>query len=315
MATRLILRWLVTVALLGLVLSLLDTGALRASLARLSVPFISLMLAVSVVQVALSAWRWWFTARRLGVSLSYPVAMREYYLAGFLNQVLPGGVMGDVNRAWRHARAPVGEPLSGNATRAIVHAVMLERLSGQLVLLPVAVLVMVALWLDGRFELQAAYAGTSLSAGAGVVALVLAGVGASLMFRRKNGSRLRSYLRNLGADLRKAFYGWRNACLQCLTSLLVLGTYLAVFLLLAADMDVLGAGVSPSMLAGLCVLLLLAMAVPVTISGWGVREGAAALLWPLAGLPAEQGVALSVGYGAMVFLVSLPGALVLVSGR
>ena len=315
MATRLILRWLVTVALLGLVLSLLDTGALRASLARLSVPFISLMLAVSVVQVALSAWRWWFTARRLGVSLSYPVAMREYYLAGFLNQVLPGGVMGDVNRAWRHARAPVGEPLSGNATRAIVHAVMLERLSGQLVLLPVAVLAMAALWLSGRFELQAAYAGTSLSAGAGMVALVLAGVGASFMFRRKNGSRLRSYLRNLGADLRKVFYGWRNACLQCLTSLLVLGTYLAVFLLLAADMDVLGAGVSPSMLAGLCVLLLLAMAVPVTISGWGVREGAAALLWPLAGLPAEQGVALSVGYGAMVFLVSLPGALVLVSGR
>jgi len=70
------------------------------------------------------------------------VAMREYYLAGFLNQVLPGGVVGDVNRAWRHARAPVGEPLSGKATRAIVHAVMLERLSGQLVLLPVAVLAM-----------------------------------------------------------------------------------------------------------------------------------------------------------------------------
>ncbi|WP_082640927.1 lysylphosphatidylglycerol synthase transmembrane domain-containing protein [Marinobacter sp. P4B1] len=315
MATRLILRWLVTVALLGLVLSLLDTGALRASLARLSVPFIALMLGVSVVQVALSAWRWWFTARRLRVSLKYPVAMREYYLAGFLNQVLPGGVMGDVNRAWRHARAPVGEPLSGNPTRAIIHAVMLERLSGQLVLLPVAVLATTALWLGGRFELQAAYAGTSLSAGAGMVALVLAGVGASLMFRRKNGSRLGSYLRNLGADLRKAFYGWRNACLQCLTSLLVLGTYLAVFLLLAADMDVLGQGVSPWMLAGLCVLLLLAMAVPVTISGWGVREGAAALLWPLAGLPAEQGVALSVGYGAMVFLASLPGALVLVSGR
>lgn len=315
MATRLILRWLVTVALLGLVLSLLDTGALRASLARLSVPFISLMLAVSVAQVALSAWRWWFTARRLGVSLSYPVAIREYYLAGFLNQVLPGGVMGDVNRAWRHARAPVGDPLSGNATRAIVHAVMLERLSGQLVLLPVAVLATTALWLGGRFELQAAYAGTSLSAGAGMVALVLAGVGASFMLRRKNGGRLRSYLRNLGADLRKAFYGWRNACLQCLTSLLVLGTYLAVFLLLAADMDVLGQGVSPWMLAGLCVLLLLAMAVPITISGWGVREGAAALLWPLAGLPAEQGVALSVGYGAMVFLASLPGALVLASGR
>ncbi|MEC9083572.1 MAG: UPF0104 family protein, partial [Pseudomonadota bacterium] len=45
------------------------------------------------------------------------------------------------------------------------------------------------------------------------------------------------------------------------------------------------------------------------------REGVAAILWPLVGLPAEQGVALSVGYGAAVFLVSLPGALALLFRR
>ena len=59
----------------------------------------------------------------------------------------------------------------------------------------------------------------------------------------------------------------------------------------------------------------LALVVPLTVSGWGVREGVAAILWPLAGLPAEQGVALSVGYGAAVFLVSLPGALALLVRR
>ncbi|OZB14367.1 MAG: hypothetical protein B7X58_08055 [Marinobacter sp. 34-60-7] len=61
----------------------------------------------------------------------------------------------------------------------------------------------------------------------------------------------------------------------------------------------------------LCSVLLLAMVVPITVSGWGVREGAAALLWPAVGWPAEVGVAVSVGYGALVFLASLPGALVL----
>ncbi len=56
-------------------------------------------------------------------------------------------------------------------------------------------------------------------------------------------------------------------------------------------------------------LLLLAMVIPVTVAGWGLREGVAAVLWPLAGLPVEQGVALSVGYGLTILLSSLPGGL------
>ncbi|WP_330218003.1 hypothetical protein [Marinobacter similis] len=53
------------------------------------------------------------------------------------------------------------------------------------------------------------------------------------------------------------------------------------------------------------------MVIPLTVAGWGVREGAAAVLWPLAGLPAEQGVALSVAYGALVLISSFPGLAVL----
>jgi hypothetical protein len=54
------------------------------------------------------------------------------------------------------------------------------------------------------------------------------------------------------------------------------------------------------MLAGLCVLLLLAMAVPVTISGWGVREGAAENQ-----LPCDVGVQCVPGHGlpACIFVV------------
>jgi uncharacterized membrane protein YbhN (UPF0104 family) len=97
---------------------------------------------------------------------------------------------------------------------------------------------------------------------------------------------------------------------QLLTSLAVLGTYLTVFVLLALGMGLATDGTSLLLTAALCLLLLLAMVVPITVSGWGVREGAAALLWPAAGLPAEQGVAISIGYGALIFLASWPGALV-----
>ena len=57
--------------------------------------------------------------------------------------------------------------------------------------------------------------------------------------------------------------------------------------------------------------VLLAMAIPLSIAGWGVREGAAALVWQAAGLDPAQGVAISISYGVVILLSSLPGALML----
>jgi len=49
--------------------------------------------------------------------------------------------------------------------------------------------------------------------------------------------------------------------------------------------------------------------VPVTISGWGLREGAAVVLFPLAGSTASGGLATSVAFGLMLIVASLPGSL------
>src|SRR6056297_116816 len=124
---RLAARWLFTVLIIGFVIRSVDASALFEELARVSSYVLLPALALTVFQVALSAWRWRYTVERLGLALSYPVAIREYYLATFLNQVLPGGVFGDVNRAWRHGSS-AGERLSA------IHGVAIERLSGQLVL-------------------------------------------------------------------------------------------------------------------------------------------------------------------------------------
>ena len=88
--------------------------------------------------MALSAWRWRLTAQRLGAPIRFGEALREYYVATFLNQVLPGGVMGDAARAWRHARLSRTEAMDGAPVGlAAWHAVLIERASGQLALLGV----------------------------------------------------------------------------------------------------------------------------------------------------------------------------------
>ena len=62
-------------------------------------------------------------------------------------------------------------------------------------------------------------------------------------------------------------------------------------------------------------VVLLAMAVPLNVAGWGPREGAAAWAFAAAGLGAAQGVAASVAYGVLVFVAALPGVAVLLTDR
>ena len=230
------------------------------------------------------------------------VAVREYYLATFLNQVLPGGVMGDVNRAWRHS-------LDSGERLASAHAVMIERMSGQLVMIAVAL--SLGVWLVwyryGMLEALSEYGERAL--------LLLAGLTATVVLVTSIWQRAKDYVHTMRRDLRKALLEWPAVGVQLVSSAGVVASYLAVFSLLA-----LGAGYwsDPHMalvLTSLCSLLLLVMAIPVTVAGWGVREGAAALLWPMAGMPAEQGVALSVGYGLAVLLSSLPGVLFVFTRR
>ncbi|MEE4107794.1 MAG: hypothetical protein V2I24_00505, partial [Halieaceae bacterium] len=59
-------------------------------------------------------------------------------------------------------------------------------------------------------------------------------------------------------------------------------------------------------------LILFSMLIPLTVSGWGLREGAAAALLPLAGGSSAGGLAASVAFGLTLMLAALPGLIVLV---
>ncbi|PWG64288.1 lysylphosphatidylglycerol synthase transmembrane domain-containing protein [Spiribacter halobius] len=280
-----------SLALLAIVVAQLDATALADRLAALSPAWVAAAFAVTVGQVLLSAWRWRYTARCLGLPLGLATAVREYYVATLLNQTLPGGVLGDARRAWRHAR-DAAQP--GPAVRAVV----LERASGQLAM---AVLVLAAL-LSGLGPQAAALPPGFARAGGGAAAAAL------LLGGLAFGLRRRPWLRPWLADARRALLRPAVLPVQLLASLAVALSYVGVFALAALALGIEGA---PADWLPLIPLVLLAMLIPVGFAGWGLREGVAALLWPLAGLPAADGVAASVTYGAVVLIASLPGALFL----
>jgi len=300
--TRLAGRWLLSGMLIALVLWAVDGESLWRELGRVS-PFVLLpALALTVVQIALSAWRWRYTAERLGLRLPYGIAVREYYLGTFLNQILPGGVLGDVNRAWRHgtSASDVNSRVTG------LHGVAIERLSGQLMLALVVAMSVGWLVQSGRLVPGSLGMGVWIVLAFAVLALAL-----WLAFR----FGLAGYLQRLRRDLFQALLRWPALPVQLGSSLLVLVSYLGVFFCLAAGAGYLNSVETALVIAALGSVLLLSMVIPLTVAGWGIRESAAAILWPLAGLPAEQGVALSVGYGALVFVSSLPGLAFVFTGK
>jgi len=144
-------------------------------------------------------------------------------------------------------------------------------------------LAVVVLWSVGAFSSQPLPIRISLNPAYWLLPPLLVGIGTWLLWVSGRLASLPRYLERLGADLKRAFAGWRNGSVQLFTSLAVLDTYLTVFVLLAFGMELAADASSLFLTAALCLLLLLAMVVPITVSVWGVREGAAALLWPAGG--------------------------------
>ena len=289
---RVIVRVLVSVGLLALLAWWLDMGDVLSRLASLRAPWVAGAIAVSLGQVALSAWRWSFTAGRLGLRLSWGVAVREYYLAMFLNQLVPGGVVGDVTRAWRHARLEdTGAGHQGGRLRTGV------RTAGDVgghrpVARPCAPAVPPAVAHRGGAGLRPPRSGDRRG-----------GVGGSA-----SGRGVWPAAGATWRDARRALFSAPALPWQVGSSCLVVATYIVTYVMAAravgldAPVWVIGPLVPP---------VLMSMVVPVSVAGWGIREGTAALVWGVAGLTVADGVAVSVAYGLIVFVSALPGAFVL----
>lgn len=290
------LRALVSLGFLAALAAWLDPAAVARHVREVDPAWLAAALALGTLQFALSAERWRRTAARLDVPLGKRRALADYYVAGFANQVLPGGVVGDAGRAWRHSRTS-GRP--GPAVRAVI----LERASGQIVLL-LALFATAAVTEPGARLLD----GLDTPAGPGwMIALLVVVLSAAGLLVAWRDGRAPGWLISLGRDAHRALLTRGAWPAQLMLSLAVLVTYCAMF---ACAGLMIGAQAPFATLAVIAPIVLLAMLLPISVAGWGVRETAAAGVWVALGWPAAEGVAVSVAYGALCLLASLPGAVI-----
>ncbi len=279
-------RVAISLALVALVLWWTDAGSATARLAQAEPGWLLLAALLLTAQTILMALRWRLTAARLGLGIGRVRAVGEYYLAQAVNVTLPGGVVGDAARAVR-SRAE-----AGLGTAAL--AVMLERLAGQVVMLAVA--------LTGFALALVRPGGIGWPDGTGAIVLAFAAVA---LLAPVALSRL-AFLGRIDRALRTALFARAVLPRQAALGLAIAALNLLAF---AACARATGTRLGPEAVTTLVPLVLTAMLIPLSIAGWGWREGAAALLFPLAGATAEAGVAASLAFGAVMFAASLPGLL------
>ncbi len=272
----------------------------RQSLLSAHVGWLAAAVALLTGQTVLSAIRWKVTAARLGIHLGIGHAMREYYLAQAINVSVPGGVVGDAGRAVRSRRAA--------GLLAAGQAVLFERLAGQAGLFVVTAIAFVATlaWPGGVDWPAWLAAPVALFVVAGLCLPVL--LGAASRTQGRLGQRLDGVRQAMMISL----FAKPVLVPQIALSLATTACNLAAFACCAIAV---GQGLGPVAIAAFGPLILLTMLVPVTISGWGLREGAAAVLFPLAGGTAGGGLAASIAFGLMLIVASLPGALAVLGRR
>ena len=284
------LRLLAPILLIGLCFWVLGTAEIGARLVAAKPIWIGASVAALFLQTILMALRWRLVACCLGAEMSFGWALREYLAGQLLNATLPGGVIGDAARA---VRARIGRSGLRRATQAVV----IERMAGQVGLALVAGVGLAAtLAIPGGFVPP-----PFLTL---IMVIILAMLTGSLLAATQ--------LERSAALIRRCLPTLRVTAIQTTISVAAALLNVAAFAACArATGTVLGIGAALVLIP----VILTAMLIPLSVGGWGWREGAAAALFPIGGADPAAGVAAGIAFGTAILLSTLPAGAFALSGR
>jgi uncharacterized protein (TIRG00374 family) len=291
--------------LLGVVASRLDWSLIAQRL-REGHP-LDFLFAVAIVLLALvmGAWRWHALLHGAGIPLAIPRLARIYAVSTFSNTFLPTSAGGDVTRALLVTRR-------GPELRPVVVSVLVDRAGGLAGLLGIA-------WLAFAFapsrvphSAQVILSWTTLALGLGALLMGVAALRGGRLGRRILPARALSVVR----DARDVLLTYARSPRLLISWLLLSLAYQA---LIAFQLVVLGRAIDvelPFATAAVALALVtIVTLIPISIGGFGIREGTYVVLLGAASIAASDATLLSILSVATLLLASLPGAYLIVRGN
>lgn len=279
-----------------------DLGQLHVVFARLPLWAFLLGCLTFVLQTLVLAWRWRIVMTALGTPLAFARLLPIMFIGIFFNQALPTSFGGDVLRMWHVYRAGVRHD-------AAILGVLLERISG---IIGLTLMVAAGTWylwaaLDDVWMRLVLLAALPATLGGTLLLIALDRIPGRWRQWRRVGDFLR-----VSADLRRIVLLPRYA-----VPLLVLS--LASNVLAALAIYAFAVGLDLPISVWDCLALVpatvLAMLIPISFAGWGLREAAMIVLFGYLGIAADVSLALSIAFGLAMIVASLPGCVFWLKAR
>lgn len=293
------LKFTISALLFGFLLGKIDFEKVLAQVVNASPLFIFAATLVLIFQLVLNTFRWGVVLQALNGSLGFLRTFKIVYIGTFFNQTLPSSVGGDAVRVYKAYKA-------GLSLSKSLNGVMLERVATVLglMLLVVAFQPFLLNRINGAVP---AWVFPSFSA------LGILGTGFLMLLDRLpevlRRWRLARGLAYLAIDTRLVFLRPRY-------TLKVIAYAVVGHVNVSLSIWVLGLSLGLGDRLGLidCMVLippvLLIATLPISIAGWGVREGVMVAALGFVGIPPESALALSVMFGLVAIVTSLPGGLI-----
>ncbi len=297
-------RILVTSGLLGLVALQIDWSRMGSRVSHGQPLYFLAALALVLAALTIGGFRWLRLLRGAELDVSVRDVARIYAVATFSNTFLPTSVGGDVTRTLLVARR--GPQL----TRAAI-SVIVDRFGGLAGLLGTA-------WL--AFAIQSAkvphgakifLAWVSAAVLVGTLLLVLAVFRGSRVARALVPERFASH----AVEIRELLHVYSRepwTLIVLLTTSLIFQALISLQLVMLADS--IGLHLAYSTAAVVLALVTVVTLIPISIGGFGVREGSYVVLLGGASIGATDATLISILSVAVLFIASLPGAFMLVHG-
>jgi uncharacterized protein (TIRG00374 family) len=293
-ALRFGLRLAVTAALLLLIGRNVDLGEALASVTLLSWQTVLLALLLQLASNSVAGYRWYLIMRRIGSRNSSGFFLRSYFKGTFFNQGLPTSIGGDAVRVLDCTNG-------GHTLRDSLYGVFIDRFVGLAGLL----LLNIGALLGNQHILPPRITYPLL----GVLALLFAALAVLLLVRRMPlflRSRWLGFIAQLSEHYHQVYATPASAGLQ-------LGLSILIHLLAMTAFTVLGTSVGLDYPLSVYLVLVppvvLLTILPISLAGWGVREGAMIGIFLLVGADEARVLTFSILYGLLALASSLPGLL------
>jgi len=300
----LVAKLAITLALLYFSVSRANFGLVVQRARELNVFWLLAAIAVLGVQTVVGALRWRSILHDCGADIPMSRVSRYTFVALFFSQVLPSTIGGDAARVWLVAR-------DGAGWAKAIYSTITDRAVGVL-----ALALFVLLGIPASFAMihdPLARAVLLLLGCASVVApVVFIAIGARQWSMLKHFAVTRHI--NAAAHIAYRIFASPRA-----------GAWVLMLSLLIQLLTIAGAWLAAKSVAApfsfadavlLIPPILLIATIPISIAGWGLREGAMVMAFSYSGLPQADGLLVSALFGLATFALGIIGGLIwMTTGR